>query len=70
MEIINYYKLESICAWIGNEKVFPCDENGLPNIKEGINLIELKSEWFQLLNKNEKDYISNLIKQNQQKNDD
>ena len=63
MEISNYYKLESICAWVGKEKVFPCDENGLPNIKDGINLTELKSEWFQLLNNEEKEHIANLIKE-------
>ena len=68
MEINNYYKLNSICAWVGKEKVFPCDENGLPNIKEGVNLIDLKSEWFQLLDNEEKEYISNLIKENH-KND-
>lgn len=67
MEINNYYRLESICAWVGTDKVFPCDESGLPNIKEGVNLIDLKSEWFQLLNKEEKEYISNLIKESQTK---
>lgn len=69
MEIENYYKLNSICAWVGIDKVFPCDENGLPNIKEGVNLIDLKNEWFQMLNKEEKEYIANLIKENQPKHD-
>jgi hypothetical protein len=63
MELENYYKLESICAWVGKEKIFTCDENGLPNIKDGVKLIELKSEWFQLLNEKERTYIANLIKE-------
>lgn len=63
MELENYYKLVSICAWVGIEKVFPCDENGLPNIKEGVNILELKSDWFQLLNNEEREYISNLMKE-------
>jgi len=63
MEIENYYKLKSICAWVSKEKIFSCDENGLPNIKDGISLTELKSEWFQLLNNEEKEHIANLIKE-------
>lgn len=63
MNIENYYKLTSICAWIGTDKIFTCDENGLPNIKEGVKLTELKSDWFQLLNNEERKYIANLIKE-------
>ena len=63
MELENYYKLDSICAWVGTEKIFTCDENGLPNIKDGVNLTELKSELFQLLNNEEREYIANRIKE-------
>jgi hypothetical protein len=63
MELENYYKLDSICAWVGIDKIFTCDENGLPNIKDGVLLIELKSEWFKLLNEQEREYISNRIKE-------
>lgn len=63
MLLENYYKLKSICAWVGTDKVFPCDEIGLPNIKEGVNLIDLKDDWFKLLSNEEKEHISKLIKE-------
>lgn len=63
MQLENYYKLNSICAWVGNEKVFPCDESGLPNIKEGVNFMDLKDDWFKLLTNQEKEHISKLIKE-------
>lgn len=61
MKLENYYKLNSMCAWVGIEKVFPCDEIGLPNIKEGVNLMDLKDDWFKLLTNEDKEYISKLI---------
>jgi hypothetical protein len=63
MDINNYYRLESICGWIYENKVFPCDSNGLPDLGKGVNLIDLKDDWFKILNNEEKEHIAKLIKE-------
>jgi hypothetical protein len=59
---MRYYQLKSICAWVGEDSVYPCDSNALPDIGKGIKFLDLKPDWFQLLNTEEKEYISKLIK--------
>jgi hypothetical protein len=61
MDINKYYRLESICGWIYENKVFPCDSNGLPDLGKGVNLIDLKDDWFKILNNEEKEHIAKLI---------
>lgn len=54
-------KLNSLCCWIGDEGIFPCDNKGLPIIEDLIYFEDLKPEWFQNLSVEDKEKISNIL---------
>jgi hypothetical protein len=64
MKTEKYHRLESLACWIDEETltIYPCDVDGAPNLDAGVKVSELNPDWFQLLNGNDKDLISNLHK--------
>lgn len=64
MKTKKYHRLESLACWICEDTltIYPCNSEGNPNLNEGVKISEVNPEWFQLLNSNDKDLISNLHK--------
>lgn len=58
-------KLESLCCWIGDEGIFPCDGKGLPILEDMVYFEDIKSDWYQNLSVDDKEKISAIIKNKQ-----
>lgn len=59
----NLHKLNSVCIWVdvSELKIYGCDENGDILYENGISLNELNDSWFRLLDRDDRDYLSNLF---------
>jgi hypothetical protein len=57
------YKLQSVQIWVDDETktLYPCDETGQPFKQNGIWLGDLNQNWFNYLDREDKEYLSNLI---------
>ena len=53
------HKLDSVAVWV--KTIYPCDENGDPLIENGILLSELNQNWYNYLDREDKEYLSNLV---------
>ena len=59
----NLHKLNSVCIWVDEDelKLYGCDETGNLLHENGISLTELNESWFRLLDRDDRDYLSNLF---------
>lgn len=54
-------KLDSLCCWVGDEGIFPCDDKGLPILEDIIFFEDIKPDWYQNLSVEDKEKISNVL---------
>jgi hypothetical protein len=57
------HKLQSIQIWVDEKEhtLYPCDDIGQPFKQNGIKLSELNENWFTYLDREDKEYLSNLV---------
>lgn len=57
------YKLISLAVWVDEEtkSIYPCDESGQPLKEDGILISELNQNWFNYLDREDREYLSNLV---------
>lgn len=57
------HKLQSVAIWVDDETktLYPCGEDGNAYKENGIQLSELNENWFNYLDREDKEYLSNLI---------
>lgn len=55
-------KLNSLCCWIGDEGIFPCDSKGLPILEDMVYFEDIKPDWYQNLSAEDKEKISEILK--------
>jgi flavorubredoxin len=58
------YKLQSVAIWVDVETktLYSCDASGQPFKQNGIRLGDLNENWFNYLDREDKEYLSNLVK--------
>lgn len=63
------YKLQSVAIWvdIATKTLYPCDTEGNPFKKNGILLSDLNQNWYNYLDREDKEYLSKLV--NKKNND-
>lgn len=57
------YKLKSVAIWVDEDTktIYPCDADGNPLNVNGIHLSELNQSWYSYLDREDKEYLSNLV---------
>ena len=57
------YKLQSMQIWVDEKTktLYPCDKTGQPFKQNGIQLNDLNQNWFNYLDREDKEYLSNLV---------
>ena len=57
------HKLDSVAVWVDEDEktIYPCDENGNLLRENGILLYELNQNWYNYLDREDKEYLSNLV---------
>jgi hypothetical protein len=57
------HKLNSVAIWVDvdTKQIFPCTETGEPYIKNGILLSDLNENWFNYLDREDKEFLSELV---------
>jgi hypothetical protein len=57
------HKLQSVQIWVDEETktLYPCDITGEVIKENGIELGELNENWFNLLDREDREYLSNLV---------
>lgn len=60
---MSMYKLKSVAIWVDEETktLYPCDTTGEPFKDNGIRLNELNQNWFNYLDRDDREYLSNLV---------
>jgi hypothetical protein len=53
-------KLESVCIFVDSNFVYPCDDQGNPDIENRKSYNDLTPEWFQNLSTEDKNLINFL----------
>lgn len=58
------YKLKSVSIWVeeDTQTIYPCDADGTPLKVDGILLSELNQNWYNYLDREDREYLSNLVK--------
>lgn len=58
------HKLKSVAIWVDVETktLYPCDKSGQPFKQNGIRLGDLNENWFNYLDREDREYLSNLVK--------
>jgi hypothetical protein len=57
------YKVKSVAIWVDDETktLYPYDKSGEPIKENGIKLSELNQNWFNYLDRDDREYLSNLV---------
>lgn len=57
------HKLKSVAVWVDEDEktIYPCDESGNLLRENGILLSELNQNWYNYLDREDKEYLSNLV---------
>jgi hypothetical protein len=57
------HKLQSVQIWVDEETktLYPCDYEGNLLYENGILLTDLNDGWFRLLDREDREYLSNLV---------
>lgn len=65
-ETSKYHRLKSVAIWveIDTKTLYPCKEDGTVFRDNGISLHELNTNWFTLLDMEDKEFLSNLVNNN------
>ena len=53
-------KLESVCIFVDDEFVYPCNDEGEPDFENKKSYNDLSPEWFQNLSTEDKNLINSL----------
>jgi flavorubredoxin len=58
------YKLQSVAIWVEEETktLYSCDKSGQPFKRNGIRLDDLNENWFNYLDRDDREYLSNIVK--------
>lgn len=57
------YKLQSMAVLVDEvtKTLYPCDVNGSITEGSGLSLFELNQNWFNYLDRSDREYLSNLV---------